>query len=48
MSEASIAQLTAEIAALKPSASVGRISAVGRGAVELTGLSEIAALGDQV
>ncbi|MGR3793181.1 FliI/YscN family ATPase [Vannielia sp. SX4] len=48
MAETSIAQLTAEIAALRPSASVGRISAVGRGAVELTGLSEIAALGDQV
>ena len=48
MSDSTLAQLTAEIAALKPSASVGRISAVGRGAVELTGLSEIAALGDQV
>ncbi|QDC08354.1 FliI/YscN family ATPase [Oceanicola sp. D3] len=48
MTDATLAQLTAEIAALKPSASVGRISAVGRGAVELTGLSEIAALGDQV
>ncbi|MFY0634210.1 MAG: FliI/YscN family ATPase [Vannielia sp.] len=48
MAEATLAQLTAEIAALKPSMAVGRISSVGRGAVELTGLSEIAALGDQV
>ncbi|SIO31968.1 FliI/YscN family ATPase [Vannielia litorea] len=48
MTDATIARLTAEIAALAPSASIGRISAVGRGAVELTGLSEIAALGDQV
>ncbi|MCO6384770.1 FliI/YscN family ATPase [Oceanicola sp. 502str15] len=48
MAEATLAQLTAEIAALKPTMAVGRISSVGRGAVELTGLSEIAALGDQV
>ncbi|MDF1871740.1 FliI/YscN family ATPase [Vannielia sp.] len=48
MPPASLAQLTAEIAALRPAVSIGRVSAVGRGAVELTGLSSAAALGDQV
>ena len=48
MTDARLAQLTDEIAALRPAAAIGRISAVGRGAIELTGLSEAAALVDQV
>jgi len=48
VTDARLAQLTDEIAALRPAAAIGRISAVGRGAIELTGLSEAAALGDQV
>lgn len=48
MTDTSLARLTSEIAALRPSASIGRISAVGRGAVELTGLADVAAPGDQL
>lgn len=40
--------LTAEIAAITPSRTVGRISAIGGGTVTATGLSTTAALGDLV
>ncbi len=41
-------QLTAEIAAISPARDVGRVARIGRGSIEVSGLSHVAAQGDLV
>ena len=41
-------QLTAEIAAVSPTRDVGRVAQIGRGSIEVSGLSRVAAQGDLV
>jgi flagellum-specific ATP synthase len=41
-------QLAAEIAAVVPSADVGRVARIGRGTIDISGLSHVAAQGDMV
>jgi len=41
-------QLTAEVAAVKPVRDIGRVVAIGRGTLEVSGLSDVAAQGDLV
>ncbi len=48
MRHTDLESLTAEISALTPSHRVGRVKEIGRGTVTLSGLSDIAALGDFV
>ncbi|WP_372603871.1 FliI/YscN family ATPase [Actibacterium sp.] len=48
MPPVSLTALSAEIAALRGTAPVGRVSAIGRGTVSVSGLSDLAGLGDLV
>ena len=41
-------QLTAEVAAVRPVRDIGRVVAIGRGTLEVSGLSDVAAQGDLV
>ncbi len=48
MAQVGFDQLTAEIAAVTPTHDVGRVASIGRGTIEVAGLSHIAAQGDMV
>lgn len=48
MADVGFDQLTAEIAAISPARDVGRVARIGRGTIEVSGLSAVAAQGDMV
>ncbi len=48
MAQVGFDQLTAEIAAVTPTHDVGRVASIGRGTIEVAGLSHVAAQGDMV
>ncbi|HHS94298.1 MAG TPA: flagellum-specific ATP synthase FliI, partial [Rhodobacterales bacterium] len=48
MADVGFDQLTAEIAAISPAHDVGRVARIGRGTIEVSGLSAVAAQGDMV